>query len=196
MWYASIMYALWPDMEDVPSMPLYAFYVDSELGRIFADVHGLSFDGYDFFVFEDEYVYASSLPYFNEADMPRFTPGTRINTNLGAHRRNPVMSNIPFAGEIWLLICSINYSSAEMFARHAKYLNFATLVGERTGGGHTYSRLFFALPNTGIVLNWDIDYLTDAYGRSLEEFPTTPHYFNREGLCAFQTVMEMISERN
>jgi len=196
MWHKEILYALWPDMEDVPNMPLYAFFVDSELGRIFADTNGLWFDEYSFFLFEDDYVHASSLPYFNEADMLRFTPGARINTNFGAHRRSPFIVRTPFAGEIWLLTCSQNYSSAEMFARHAKYMNFATLVGETTGGGHAYDRMFFALPNTGIVLAWDIDYLTDAYGRSLEEFPTTPHYFNREGLCAFQTVMEMISERN
>jgi len=194
MWYAEILYALWPDMEDVPNMPLYAFYVDSELGRSFAN--DLWFDEYSFIIFEDDYVHASSLPYFNEADMLHFTQGTRINTNLGAHRRNPFIVRTPFAGEIWLLTCSFNYSSAEMFARTAKHMNFATLVGETTGGGHTNGRMFFALPNTGILVTWDIDYLTDTYGRSLEEFPTTPHYFNREGLCAFQTVMQMISERD
>jgi len=196
MWYAEILYVLWPDMEYVPNMPLYAFYVDSDLGRVFADANGLWFDENSFFIFEDDYIHSSSLPYFNESDMLHFTPGTRVNINLEAHRRHPFIARRPFAGEIWLLTCSINYSSAEMFSRHAKHMNFATLVGERTGGGHTNGRMFFELPNTGIIVTWDIDYLTDTYGRSLEEFPTTPYYFNREGLCAFQTVMQMISERD
>ena len=196
IWYRGIMYTLWPDMENVPDMPLYAFYIDSELGRTLWDANVSLPCSNNFFILEADYLHARYLPYFNEEDMPLLTQGRRITTNMGAHLGNVLIPNTPFAGEIWLLTCSSNYSAAEMFAWHAKHMNFATLVGETTGGAHTHGRMWFALPNTGIVVNWDVDYLTDAYGRSLEEFPTTPHYFNREGLCAFETVMEMISEMN
>ena len=43
-------------------------------------------------------------------------------------------------------------------------------------------------------MTWDIDYLVDQYERALEEFPTTPHHFNRPGLDALETVLMLIDE--
>ena len=56
------------------------------------------------------------------------------------------------------------------------------------------TRFFSALPNTGLIVSWDIDYVTDQYGRALNEFPTKPQYFNREGMDALETVLQMIEE--
>jgi len=74
-------------------------------------------------------------------------------------------------------------------------MGFATLVGETVRGGFTFLRTTeFQLPNTGIIVAWDEDLLTDQYGRAFEEFPTEPHYFNRPGLDALETVLQLIEE--
>ena len=109
--------------------------------------------------------------------------------------RFPYIPDTSFDGKVWLLTNGNNYSGGALFARHAKEMGFATLVGEQTGGAYTTSAgMFFALPNTGIILRWDIDYLTDSEGRALNEFPTTPHHLNRPGMDALETVLKLIEE--
>ena len=72
-------------------------------------------------------------------------------------------------------------------------MDFATLVGKPVGGSFA-PMLYFVLPNTGIIMTWESLYLTDQYGRSLEEFPTIPHYFNRPGLDALETTLQLIAD--
>ena len=209
-WRMLIMYPLWADRDYMPNMPLYSFYVDSELGRLLGEAHHEEeSDGFSRFVPENDYMLTideimatSHLPYINEDDLRRLAYGNRLNTSIanieGRHFRGANMtplSHYPFQGQIWLLTCSLNASSAALFSRHAKYMGFATLVGEQVFGAYTsVFRSFFTLPNTGIMVTWDIDYLVDQYGRSLEEFPTIPHYFNREGMDSLETVLSMIAE--
>jgi len=73
--------------------------------------------------------------------------------------------------------------------------NFATVVGTPTrgvtGGGMVG---FFALPNTGIVVRYDFGLFVDQYGRAIDEFGVFPHYFNRPGLNALQTTIQLIHE--
>ena len=209
-WRMLIMYPLWSDRDNMPNMPLYAFYRDNELGRLWGEAHvkeeiSLSSSRYvpetDYLLTVTEIFATSYLPYFNENDFQRFSYGIRLNTSLSnieqSHFANFGITGrrIPFKGQIWLLINEHNLSAAALFARHAKHMNFATLVGESTGGAYTWIMpMHFALPNTGIIVGWDVDYLVDQYGRSLEEFPTTPHYFNRPGLDALETVLQLIEE--
>ena len=210
-WRMLIMYPLWADRDYMPNMLLYAFYVDSELGQLLGDAHHEAESDWfasrfvpenDYMLTIDEIVAASHLPYINEDDLRHLAYGNRFNTSIanieGRHFQGvhmTPMSHYPFHGQIWLLTCSYNASSTALFSRHAKYMGFATLVGEQVSGAYTaHFRTFFSLPNTGIMVTWDIDYLVDQYGRSLEEFPTIPHYFNREGMDALETVLSMISE--
>ena len=210
-WKFLIMYQLWMDRSNMPNMPLYAFFNGSELDRFLAEAHieaRLATGGLSVYVPEtnllpiDEVLESSSLPEVNELDLQDLAYGVRFNTslvNFARHTANipGVLSTHPFAGNIWLLTNEESRSAAALFARHAKYMDFATLVGESTGGWYTTGpRAFFSLPTTGIVVTWDIDYLVDQYGRALEEFPTTPHHFNISGLDALETVLMLIAEGN
>ncbi|MCL2285335.1 MAG: S41 family peptidase [Firmicutes bacterium] len=103
----------------------------------------------------------------------------------------------PFSGKIWMLVDEYVFSAANQAAALSKYSGFATLVGETTGGisGNLISRSseYFILPNTGIIVRYDPAYVTNRYGHPLE-YGILPHVFNRPGLCALETVLELISE--
>jgi len=100
-----------------------------------------------------------------------------------------------FDGEIWLLIDRHVYSAALYVAAVHKEIGFATLVGETTGGGAAspWHSNFIVLPNTGIIVRYDPTFVTDRHGRPLE-YGIEPHYFNRPGMDALETVLAMIAE--
>jgi len=129
----------------------------------------------------DEFVYGSIL----SADIKNISAADRLNTPDFA----------PFNGQIWLLVSEKNYSSSAIFAYHAKYMEFATLVGETVGGGMTTSPpRAYKLPNSGMLVYWDMEYLTDRSGRSLVEFPVTPDFKNIGGMDSLETVLQLIYE--
>ena len=212
MWRMLIMYLLWQDRDNMPNMPLRVFYNDSDLARSLAEFHiqnAMQFSRHlpetDYLLTTSEMMQKYYLPYLNEDDLQGFAYGISFNTSIAniemQHIRRAGMagafSPIPFNGKIWILSNERNTSAAALFVRHAKYMNFATIVGEQTHGLYTSSYgTYFALPNTGVIVRWDIDYVTDEFGRSLEEFPTMPNYFNREGMDALETVLHMIKEGN
>jgi len=102
----------------------------------------------------------------------------------------------PFNGEIWMLIGPHMYSGSQTIATLVYESGFATMVGETTGGMAVATRPssnFFALPNTGIVIRYDHALITDSRGRPLE-YGTDPHYFNRPGMDALETVLALIEE--
>jgi len=59
------------------------------------------------------------------------------------------------------------FSGAQIAAWLAKNSGFATLVGEITGGCWGGLRLISAMPNTGILFQFDAFYITDRYPRPL-----------------------------
>ena len=135
------------------------------------------------------------LPDLNPADMRRMDYGFTIQTQIRP-RRLPQFDNQPaFNGEIWLLTGPLMGSAAQISAWAAKDANFATLVGDVTGGNYGGPRIFVALPNTGIMFQMDMFYVTDCYGRPLEA-GTIPHHFNREGMDALETTLALIEEGN
>lgn len=208
IWRMLIMKPLWPERNNMPDMPLYAFYKGSKLGKSLGEENlkieaqnSRNIPETDDLLTAREIMESNNLPHINEDDVQDLAYGVRFNTSISniewRHMDQLRIPNIsyPFDGEIWLLTNGNNYSGAALFARHAKEMGFATLVGEQTGGAYTTSSgWFFALPNTGIILRWDIDYLTDSYGRALNEFPTTPHHSNRPGMDALETVLQLIEE--
>jgi len=206
-WRMLVMHVIWPDRDNLPDLPFYTFYRGTELARELAESHLATEGAAARFVPDTELVSASdiSLPHLNADDMQGLNYAIRFNANLDYLDSNQFhfaqeqmmipRAHIPFGGQIWLLTSEGNVGASAMFARQAKYMEFATLVGETTSGGYTSTPMtHFRLPHTGILVRWDIDYITDQYGRALEEFPTTPHYFNRPGMDALQTVLEMINE--
>lgn len=209
IWRMLIMKPLWRDRSHMPDMPLYAFYRGSKLGKSLGE-ENLKIEAQnsrhipktDYLLTMSQSMEENNLPLMNEEDVQDLAYGVRFNTSISniewqhmQQLRFPYIPENSFSGEIWLLTNENNTSGAALFALHAKEMGFATLVGEETGGAYTTSAgMFFDLPNTGIILRWDIDYLTDNDGRSLNEFPTTPHHFNRPDMDAMETVLQLIEE--
>ena len=146
------------------------------------------------------------LPHFNRSDASYLPYAVKVNININNITRGNInlLSNawgfdiprIPFSGEIFLLTSRLNYSASANFAVIAKETGFATLVGEQVLGGLTAtSPYYFSLPNTGIVVSWDRDYLTDRYGRAYLEYLPNPHYFNMPGKDALETAIYIINSR-
>ncbi|MSU02556.1 S41 family peptidase [Tissierella pigra] len=207
-WRMIIMKPLLAYRENMPDMPLYAFFRGSKLGKSLAKDYLEIESQYSRYMPEtddllsvNEIMESNNLPYISEDDLQDLDYGVKFNAGIGnielQHLRQlgfPNISGQPFKGKVWLLTNENNYSASALFAHHAKEMGFATLVGEQVGGAYAINGAHFTLPNTGIILRWDIDYLTDNYGNALNEFPTTPHHFNNLGMDALETVLQLIEE--
>ena len=202
-WRLAIIDVLCPDRDTTFNMPLYFFNAGNELAYSLADGHLASVTRWlehlpetESLITIEEILETSSLPYLNEADLQNLSYGVRLNTSPQVRGGSIGLRNIPhipFNGQIWLLINDGVGSGAAQFARYAKAMEFATLVGEPVIGSYSHW-IPFALPNTGIIARWETIYVTDQYGRSIEEFPTTPHYLNLPGMDALETVLYLIGE--
>lgn len=107
----------------------------------------------------------------------------------------PSSENINFTGKMWMLVGSNNYSSAEYAAMMAKESNFATLVGENTGGdGIGIDPTFIVMPKSGFVVQYSPIYGTDANGVNSEEAGTSPHIYSTDELDAFEACMNSIHD--
>ena len=150
--------------------------------------------GTDIFTTVDEFLAENYLPQLNQHDIDRmayvFTGRYSVVPRLSQFDGQPA-----FDGKIWLLVDEGVGSAAETTAWLMKDADFATLVGEITGGNFGGMRTFSAMPNTGIVFIFDAYYLADRYGRPLEA-GTIPHHFNRAGMDALETTLEIIAEGN
>jgi len=210
-WRMLVMHVVWPDRDYMPDAPFYTFFRDTEHAHELADMHrdtetqaARFMPTTDYLLSADSIVTAGDFPHLNTDDMQGLGYGLRVNTSLAYLHSNQFhfaqeqmmipRAQIPFGGQVWLLTSEDNIQASAMFARQAKDMGFATLVGETTGGGYTSTSMtHFALPNSNILVRWDIDYITDQYGRALNEFPTEPHYFNLPGMDALETALAMIN---
>ncbi|MCL2621029.1 MAG: S41 family peptidase [Defluviitaleaceae bacterium] len=103
-----------------------------------------------------------------------------------------------FNGKVWLLVNYNNFSATQHIASLFHQTDFATLVGETTGGAAVDGGIgsqYFYLPNTGFLIRYDTAYIVSADGRPWE-YGTQPHHFNREGMDALETVLALIAEGN
>lgn len=94
-----------------------------------------------------------------------------------------------FQGKIWVLIDSQVYSSAESFAVFCKDTGFATLVGKPTGGGNTGGPVMFELPNSHLLVAFDVEYALNSDGSCSQEIGTMPDIESEDSL---QTVLDLI----
>jgi len=132
------------------------------------------------------------LPYFRDDYVHMFSYYLRSGYYI-----EPSHGTGIFGGKIWLLVSSRNGSASEFALAAAKQTGFATLVGEQTGGGgHSLQFVMVALPNSGTVVRFSAGYGVDYMGRESYEHGTQPHYFNRQGMDALETVLAMIEEVN
>ena len=110
----------------------------------------------------------------------------------------PPMLSIPFSGKIWMLVDENMFSAAQLVSSFYKETGYVTLVGDTTGGGLAFCNMsifsnYLTLPNTGIIVRYDAILSLDSRGRPIE-YGTEPHYFNRPGMDALETVLALIEE--
>jgi len=102
-----------------------------------------------------------------------------------------------FNGQIWLLTDWASGSGSEHVVALYKQENLAIIVGEQGLGIFMCPTLlsnYFALPNTGIIIRYDVGYPVCLHtGRPLEE-GTPPHFSNRPDMDALETALLLIAE--
>jgi len=114
------------------------------------------------------------------------------------HTVTPSENAVGFRGKVWMLVDEYTTGAAQMAAAFYGQTGFATLVGNTTGGGFAFCNMagmsnFVVLPETGIIVRYDAVLSLDSNGRPIE-YGTVPHYFNRPGMDALETVLELIRE--
>ena len=135
-----------------------------------------------------ELIKEENLPHFNSTDLALLHYAVTWPLDF-----EPREDNIPFSGEIWLLVDGGSASLSELMAMVAIYSGFATVVGEPTAGITPATHVYISLPNTGIVYRMDIGYIVDAQGRSLEEYGVTPDIVIDSGSDALEVVLGLIN---
>ena len=136
-----------------------------------------------------EFVEKHNMIYFNQEDLGHLAYAVELHRTY-----KPAEDGYPFNGKIWLLIDGSTASAGEHAVITTMSSGFATVVGSPTLGVMPSESTSIFLPNTRLRIRLDIGYFTDAYGRSLTEFGISPHYRNRPGMDALQTVLAMIEE--
>jgi len=179
----------------------YVFYMGGDHGRTLRDIHDLRQWGMDItyaphpanFVEPPQYLDMGinlSYAFFSTYSI---SPGYEYR-GLHASTRQETLFN----GQIWLLVDDATSYAAETAVAMLKYNNLATVVGRPTYGimatTQDPTRVLIALPNSGILVGFDTSYFTDRQGRPLQGYGIQPHYPNRPGMDALETVLAMIEE--
>lgn len=125
----------------------------------------------------------SSLP---EADSGDLTLARELSTTL-----EPETGEKLFQGKIWVLTGPSVYSSSEAFAVFCKETGFATLVGQTTGGSDSGGAIWYELPNSHVLIMFDVEYCLNSDGSCNMETGTSPDI---EAEDALKTVMELIEK--
>lgn len=102
----------------------------------------------------------------------------------------PETASEHFNGQIWLLVGPQVYSSAESFAVFCKQTGFATLVGQPTGGSNSGGGIFFELPNTHLLVQFDVEYCLNSDGSCNMETGTEPDIVADDALAAVLALIE------
>ena len=84
--------------------------------------------------------------------------------------------DINFKGKVYLLVDKEVISSAEKFAAFAKDTGFATLIGEKTGGGMTFEEIPMEyMPYGGYIITYSRELVMNSDGTINMEAKTTPN---------------------
>lgn len=94
-----------------------------------------------------------------------------------------------FGGKIWVLTSPNVFSSSEAFAVFCKESGFATLVGRTTGGSDSGGPVWYELPESHLLVTFDVEYCLNSDGSCNMEHGTVPDIETDDALG---TVMEMI----
>ena len=104
----------------------------------------------------------------------------------------PNEDNIPFNGQIWLLVDELSSSASENAAIFSTSSDFATVVGRETFGVLGAITIMAPLPNTGIIFRVDVGYIPDERGYSQEEFGVSPQHIVPANYDILEYVLNLI----
>ena len=189
-------------------LPAYLFYLDGVYSNLTRELFDIRFIWPAYFHYDWEDLplqpplkFSEPLPYLDPQLEFALGVSSRLNSVAVDHYLGYVASakeEVLFNGKIWLLTDTQTASAAEGVAALLKYNGIATVVGEPTlgliGAWTDASTITTSLPNTGIMIRFDVAYYTDHQGRPLQGYGIIPHYLNRPGMDALETVLAMIEE--
>ena len=183
-----------PNITSPLEWQVFEFFSSGSNGRLFADafiadVLEQNPDGLTVSDNAAAFVAENSMRYFNQDDLAMLQ-----HVVTWHYRVDPTTEEKMFNGKIWILVGPRSASAVESVAIFARETGFATLVGEPTAGIMAAMSAYTLLPNSGILVRYDLGYMTCSLGRSFEEFGVMPHHFNRPGLTALHTVLALIEE--
>jgi len=135
----------------------------------------------------NEFMKNNDLPYLSDSDLEILPYLIQWNWII-----NPREDNIPFDGQIWLLVDENSMSASEFAALFSVKSQFATVVGTQTGRVSPAMTHEFALPNTGIIFRFDTGLVVDDLGRSIDEFGVVPDIIIDRDADALDLVIEII----
>ena len=173
-----------PNIKENMNVVSYGLYNGNKYTDIYLDMF--------FKNYKSENINRYEVPNIENCGTAKNDKAYRLEEIIEAH---PIMGYQPCEGKkFWLLISSDVYSGADRFADVCKKTGFATVVGERTGGGGTNGLwpMYIVLPNSGLLIKFDFMYgLTDD-GYCTDEFGTAPDIYNLPGKNALETCLETI----
>ncbi len=98
--------------------------------------------------------------------------------------------------KIWVLIGEASCSASDRFANFCKQTAWATLVGENTSGlgSGILAPQEMPLPNSGLLIRWDLGYGLNPDGTCNDEFGIAPDIYTEKGKTALETCLDAIEE--
>jgi len=131
-----------------------------------------------------------------EALMDDLTGFDYYNAYTFVLRREWAQFESNFSGRLWILTDGDTASAASQFAAIHRRHRLATLVGDTTMGVHgspTMEGMHFSLPNTGILIRYDMGLAVCRATGLIYEEGIPPDYFNLPGMDALETVLAIIN---
>ncbi len=109
----------------------------------------------------------------------------------------PKEDSVQYEGSVWILTGKGTASAAEEFVVFCKETGFATLVGTRTrGSGAGSFPLWFALPNSGLLISYEAYYAFNDDGTCNQFIGTRPDIEVKNGQTALEACLEAIRQRD
>lgn len=96
--------------------------------------------------------------------------------------------------KFWLITGRKTYSAGDRFTDICKQTGFARVIGQNTAGTGTNSigPMFTILPNTGLLIRFDVMYGLNNEGYCVDEHGTPPDVYTVNGKTSLETCLEEI----
>lgn len=132
------------------------------------------------------------LPELVEDDVKQLKKAFQETLRVAPTEETPL-----FSGKFWILVDEKSYSASEYLVSFAKRTGFATVVGRESGGdGSCVVTIYNQLPESGLVLRYNVLYGLNSDGSCSEDRATRPDYETAEGQDALDLTVALIAEMN